>query len=638
MKRLFIMITILFTLCLVGCDDDIILSNKYVRDYITDSTNYEEVYIKDINCSEKHLLNSDDSAEIKDYLKHVYNSKAKLEPKNNSDLSSTNKKQSDFTLLTTPSLAPTKGVFNLFLEDSNGDNYIKFIYICNDEEYSLRIFDSSNDNACSVIDNNTINDFGHRVESYLRKYCYVYMKLTDIYPLFKEINSDNVSLIEVVSEYSGMDRMSLKEHFYYEDPNTLNDFINLYLTATASEVDYYDIMVPGGSSTIMTIYMKDGQKHDLYFYQGCLEKDHKYYSLCMNEQYIEHNSSSYSFYADNVTGELYNKEYKFGEYTLDLSKIRFVVNETELDFEKEYEFVTSSGIFYFMDEYYFMFNDVVYLVVEGMEEIAILLEEEKQKEIQYIETPYVITDEMMNYLVYTGLDTGLNKTRVESLNNYQSINGETLATIFGLDSSLTDEKIRNEYMFLIIKRNCPIHDDFKKVEYSDLFIESKNLYVSIKYSCKKEGVYDAAVTTYTDILLVPKSFGESLTSNFEVTFNSWYQDGKNIMLLCSDIYDIKESYKKSSYYPNVGEYEITILKAYGRFNEATVLLMSNTGIDFLEVETTEVVAGYEFIYPNSNTMLVYHYNNIYTLTEAYNKNILKSSDIALIYQNYEKSK
>jgi hypothetical protein len=66
--------------------------------------------------------------------------------------------------------------------------------------------------------------------------------------------------------------------------------------------------------------------------------------------------------------------------------------------------------------------------------------------------------------------------------------------------------------------------------------------------------------------------------------------------------------------------------------------MSNTGIDFLEVETTEVVAGYEFIYPNSNTILVYHYDNIYTLAEAYNKNILKSSDILLIYQNYEKSK
>ena len=66
--------------------------------------------------------------------------------------------------------------------------------------------------------------------------------------------------------------------------------------------------------------------------------------------------------------------------------------------------------------------------------------------------------------------------------------------------------------------------------------------------------------------------------------------------------------------------------------------MSNEGMDFLEVETTEKVAGYEFIYPNSNTILVYHYNNIYTLTEAYNKNLLKESDIAKIYQNYQKNK
>ena len=132
MKRLFIMITILFALCLVGCDNDIILSNNYVKDYITDSTNYEEVYIKDINCSEKHLLNGEDSVKIKNYLQYVYNSKAKLEAKNNSDLSSTNKKQSDFALLTTPSLAPTKGVFNLFLEDSESGNYIKFIYINKD--------------------------------------------------------------------------------------------------------------------------------------------------------------------------------------------------------------------------------------------------------------------------------------------------------------------------------------------------------------------------------------------------------------------------------------------------------------------------------------------------------------------------
>ena len=137
---------------------------------------------------------------------------------------------------------------------------------------------------------------------------------------------------------------------------------------------------------------------------------------------------------------------------------------------------------------------------------------------------------------------------------------------------------------------------------------------------------------------MPKSIGEALKSNFSVTFNSWYQDGKEIMLLCSDIYDIKKAYKKSSYYPDVGEYEISILKAYGRFNEATALLMSNEGMDFLEVETTEKVAGYEFIYPNSNTILVYHYNNIYTLTEAYNKNLLKESDIAKIYQNYQKNK
>ena len=123
-----------------------------------------------------------------------------------------------------------------------------------------------------------------------------------------------------------------------------------------------------------------------------------------------------------------------------------------------------------------------------------------------------------------------------------------------------------------------------------------------------------------------------------MTFNSWYKDGKNIMLLCGDIYDIKKAYKKSTYYPDEGEYDISILKAYGRFNETTALLMSNTGIDYMEVETVEVVAGYEFIYPNSNTMLVYHYNNIYTLTEAYNNNLFKKSDIALIYQNYEKSK
>ncbi len=635
MKRLFIMITILFTLCLIGCDGDIILSNKYVKDYITVSTTYEEVYIKDINCSEKHLLNSDDSVEIKNYLKNIYNSKAKLEPKNNNDLSKTDNKKSNFTLLTTPSLAPTKGVFNLFLEDSESGNYLKFIYINKDKEYSLRIFDSSTDNACNVIDNEVINNFGHRVESYLRKYCYVDMKLTDICPLFKKINSDNVSLIEVVSEYSGMDRMSLKEHFYYENKNTLDDFINLYLTATASAVDYYDIMVPGGSSTIMTIYMKDGQKHDLYFYQGCLEKDNKYYSLGMNEQYVEHNKSSYSFYADNVTGELYKKEYKLGEYMLDLSKIRFVLNETELNFEKNYTLVTSSGIFYFMDEHYFMFDEVVYSVVEGMEEIAILIEEEKQKEIQYIETPHVITDEMMKYLVYTGLDTGLNKTRVENLNNYQTLNGETLSNVLGLNN-ISDKEIRNNYMLLFIVRTGPIHDDFKKIEYFDLFVESKNLYVSIKYSCKKEGVYDAAITTYTDILLVPKSFGEALKNTFEVIFNSWYEDGKNIMLLSSDIYDIKKAYKKSSYYPDAGEYEISILKAYGRFNEATALLMSNTGIDHMEVETVEVVAGYDFIYPNSNSMLVYHYNNIYTLTEAYNNNLLKEHDIALIYQNYTK--
>lgn len=634
MKKLFLILIFLFSLLLVGCDSDVTITNNYVKDYISSYDDYDLVYVKDAICGEKHLLNEVDSKNFKTGLKYVYDSKAKEEPKNDNISKEFNKK-SNFTSLTSPTPLPAEGVFNVILENGETGEFIKFIYINNEEEYSLRISDSAKDTACMVLSNSVKNSFGNNVLNYLESYCYNNLKLTDLYPIFNEINSTNISVIEIVTECMGVAPMSLKEHAYFEE-DSIDSFIDVYKTATACKVDYYDVMVPGGSYSQMMIYMKDGQCHKFNFYQGCLEKDNDYYSLGMSEIYLEPNRYDYSFNVDKITGELYKDTYKIDDYTLDLSKIKFVPNAAELVFVGYYQLISNFGSIEFMDNRYFKYDNRVYLITEGFAEVDKLLNHQEIMNVQYIESPHVVTIEMLEKLEFTGLDTGVNKTKVESLNNYKSKNGESLASILGLNNTLTDEEIRNDYMFLIIQRNAPIHDDFRNVKYFDLFVESKNLYISIEYPCQKEGVYDAAVTTYTDVLLVSTSFGVALKQNFEVTFNSWYQDGKNIMLLCSDIYDIKEVYKKSSYYPNVGEYEITILKAYGRINEATALLIANDGIDDLEVETIEVVAGYEFIYPTSNTILVYYYNNIYTLTEAYDKNILKDKDIALIYQNYIK--
>ncbi|MBQ8293726.1 MAG: hypothetical protein IJX78_08005 [Bacilli bacterium] len=634
MKKIFVLIVILFTLYLGGCDGESDLVKKCVKDYITSYENYDTIYVKDANCGEKHLLTEQDYAELKSFLQYVYNAVAEVESKNKIDVSKEEDEKSDYNLLTSPMPSPIKGVFNLFLENQEEDNFIKFIYVYNDNEYSLRISDSLSNTACIVLKETVINDFGRAIKYYLEKYCYTNMLFVDLHPIFQEINSDVVTNIEVISSSSDYQAMRLKGHEYFENSETINAYIELYKTSTLSKIDYYDIVTPGGTSKKMIIYMKNNKTYEVDFYQNCLIWNNEYYVVGKNDVYIQPDRINYSFYIDSISGELYNKSYKIDDYTMDLGKIKFIHNVEEINFVDNYSLKTPYGILYFMNNRYFKYDDVIYLVEDGFEEIDKLIKYEKKKEISYIENPHIISTENMQKLIYTGLDAGLNKTRIESLDNYQALNGESLAEVIGLDHKLNDEEIRNDYMLLIICRNGPIHDDYRKVEYYDAFVESKNLYITIQYSCESTGIYDAAVTTYSDIILIPSSFGKALKDNFEVTFNCLYQDMKYMMLICNDICDIKMAYKKSSYYPDFGEYEISILGAYGRFNDATALLMTNEYAVYDDVLTEEVVAGYEFIYPNSNKIIIYFQNNIYTLTEAYNLNFFNEEQIRIIYQNY----
>ena len=84
----------------------------------------------------------------------------------------------------------------------------------------------------------------------------------------------------------------------------------------------------------------------------------------------------------------------------------------------------------------------------------------------------------------------------------------------------------------------------------------------------------------------------------------------------------------------VTEDEIS-LRCYGAFDGVYVLFVDVASWGSFEVITTDIIAGVEFVYSNSQTMIVYSDNAFYEISEAYDNNFLSYDNLVTAQQIYK---
>lgn len=171
------------------------------------------------------------------------------------------------------------------------------------------------------------------------------------------------------------------------------------------------------------------------------------------------------------------------------------------------------------------------------------------------------------------------------------------------------------------------------VTYSKLFIENGKVYVTRTYDIDGPFVGDAAFSYYTDVILIPKEWTKYLNSpsNFDICVNINDLNGTVFNILSFEkLNDLKKHLRANG----SDKYEELVLeKALGEYNDALVIYPFN-GISMIDIVSKETVAGFVFEYPVYTSIIVYKENKIYTLTEAYNEQLLTIDDIRIIHNLY----
>lgn len=239
----------------------------------------------------------------------------------------------------------------------------------------------------------------------------------------------------------------------------------------------------------------------------------------------------------------------------------------------------------------------------------------------YIETPLFATRKFFEFSVT--FKDGV-KSSVVGLDNIVT---NSLQELF--NTSYSNEYLIDNYVALYFERIEPISSNqLDDIIYTELFIENGEVYVTKHYKIDQlEG--DSAVSYYSELILIPKTWVEKLDSpsNFKVNVNSKF---KTLMTYESMI-EFKNIYRASEYCPDIQVYyDINILKAYGEYNGAQVVMATYDGAVYTEALWQETIDGVVIQYYNGNRILVCKNSQIYTLTEAYNANILTKDDLTEI--------
>jgi len=76
--------------------------------------------------------------------------------------------------------------------------------------------------------------------------------------------------------------------------------------------------------------------------------------------------------------------------------------------------------------------------------------------------------------------------------------------------------------------------------------------------------------------------------------------------------------------------DITILKYFGSFNNADLVLTALKGISYPQVVQSVTLGGHAFTLPSTGDLLVHAQNRVYTLAEAFERSVLTNESIAAI--------
>lgn len=84
------------------------------------------------------------------------------------------------------------------------------------------------------------------------------------------------------------------------------------------------------------------------------------------------------------------------------------------------------------------------------------------------------------------------------------------------------------------------------------------------------------------------------------------------------------------------------VKCWGKTNGAYAVIVDSNGWGYLTVQTTEVVNGVTFIYPDSRTLKIYYDGKVYSVLDAFENKIISAEfvyDLSLIVNGlYSKNK
>ena len=529
--------------------------------------------------------------------------------------------------------------FYVCLVLSNNKYDLFFMYNASpDGDASITIYDNKTYTLYSVVDNYDAElSLGVTICSIideLREEMVVEAKLVDVFPWVDMYVYDE---IETITTYSGTPPLTPAKHEYYLEDGNKDPYLD-YLRSCSIKLVQFNYSAPG-STTTKVIFKLHHKNYELEFYEGYLRYNGRNYRVIADDVYIKPDLVDYSLNYNVISGELYKAGIKIDNTQLETKEIRFVPKFTDNYIGiPEYELRSTYGPIYIYNNKYININNMDYVITKAGYKIDYMLDKSLGDSLTYIENPHVLANEVMSKLHFEKVDEGPDYVRnIISLNILSYYDGENLANVLGLPSNISDEMIKTKYSILVLRRNGPIHDDFKNVTLSELFIEAGNLYVTVNYNAKMNGIYDASVCEYFDYVLVNNDFSNKLTNRFNLYYNTKYLDGYFNILPYDMIDDIKRAYYHREDAPDIEvAYDIYIDQAFGEYNKSVAIMMSDSLTFDMPCETIEVIGQYTFIYPTTSTIKIYHDECLYSLQEAFDLGYITQDNLQMIYNLYNK--
>lgn len=205
------------------------------------------------------------------------------------------------------------------------------------------------------------------------------------------------------------------------------------------------------------------------------------------------------------------------------------------------------------------------------------------------------------------------------------------------NAPFSDEIIREYFTVMNYVRIEPITTPlYDNIEFKDLFIENKKIYLTNIYNCNDNVAGDAALKYYNHLVLMPKHWKDMMykTPYIDMVVNQEYLNSKDYILDYANVYNIKLAYQDSLYNDGYKEYvsvkEIHIETAYKEFANSTAVKITCDHFDFTEAIWEERIGEYSIIYNNGNRIYIYFEGYLYTVTDAYEKEIITIEDVRIL--------